>query len=73
MYLAPVVVRTVTDVCVGCRIRSGVTLVATAEDPAGCDLTSSSLNWGPRGRGWHLQLSLPAGSWLVEPEAAYLC
>ena len=73
MYLAPVVVRTVKDAG-GVQVPvAGVTLTAVADDPGGCDLNGQSLNVGTTGADGTLHFSLPGGSWLIEPEAPYLC
>ena len=64
--LAPVTVRTVSA---GVGI-DGVTLVATPVDPAGCDAAELTLALGATSGGGYLNTSLPAGSWLVEPQGA---
>ncbi len=64
--LAPVSVRTVAA---GVGI-DGVTLVATPVSPAGCDAAELTLTLGATSGGGYLNTSLPAGSWLVEPQAA---
>lgn len=64
--LAPVSVRTVSA---GVGI-DGVPLVATPVSPAGCDPAELTLTLGATSGGGYLNTSLPAGSWLVEPQAA---
>jgi hypothetical protein len=48
----------------------GVTLVATPVDATGCDAAELTLTLGTTSGGGYLNASLPAGSWLVEPQGA---
>jgi prepilin-type N-terminal cleavage/methylation domain-containing protein len=64
--LAPVSVRTVA----GGVGMDGVTLVAKPADPTGCDAAELTLTLGTTSGGGYLNTSLPAGSWLVEPQGA---
>lgn len=67
--MAPVAVRTVAALVPGQGV-DGVTLVAKPVDSTGCDASELTLTLGTTSGGGYLNASLPAGSWLVEPQGA---
>ena len=69
--LAPVMVRTVEPPVPGFDPVGvdGVTLIATPTNPAGCEGADGELTLGTTSGGGYLATSLPAGSWLVEPDS----